>query len=499
LGSIVVKFIHENNLKNTKLIQLLETFSVSEFNEFGKFLYSPFHNENGRMRTMYDCLKKYHPHFTHKDFTKENVFSRLYSANEVFDDKKLRERFSDMLRLAEDFLAIVFIRKNPLEYKRQTLYEYIYRGLDVHFNKKNKEIRKILDETKVKDIDYFLNEFHYETAQSVFFESRELVGRRKSVFDGLASEIDLFLKYFSSRMVLYYTLIENWKEALNYKFEYKFYDNVMKFVEDNNMTQYPFIKALYLRLKIIENEEDDRLYYELKNLYINSHEVIERSHRIRIGTILYNDALRRYMLGKEKFEKERFEVMKFQLENEMYCEEGAWLSREQYFNYVSASINLDEVKWAEDFIEKYTHRVDPNKRADASSFVKGLLCYHKKKYDEALTELSRIKGSDYVYQLKIKALHTRIYYELGDCEKVLVIIDSLKHYVSSNSLIPLTLKRRYSNYISILYKLTRLNLNEDEYKIIKLIEEIENYTIDELTTNKPWLHEMAEELKEKLK
>ncbi len=486
-------------MKNTKLIQLLETFTASEFSEFGKFLYSPIHNENARMRALYECLKRYHPGFNHKDFTKENIYSKLYPNGEKFDDKRLRERFSDLLKLAEDYLAIVYIRKNPIEYKRQTLYEFVYRGLDVHFNKKNKEIRKILDETKHKDVDYFLNEFQYETDKNVFLAGKQLLGRRKSVFNELSDEIDLFLKYVSSRMLIYYVLIENWKEGLNHKFETKFYESVISFIEDNNMTEYPFVKALYLRLKIIENSEDDNLYYELKDLFFNNPDKLEHQHRRRIGTILHNDASSRYLLGKQHFETERFEIMKYMLEHDMYCDEGAWLSRENYFNYVSASINLNDLVWAEEFIKNYTDKVDPKKREDACCFAKGLLCYHKKEYDRALTELSRIKGNDYAYLLKIKALHTRIFFELGDLEKVLIIVDSLKHYVSSNSLIPQTFKRRYTNYNDILYKLTRLKLDPDEFKASKLVDEIKGFTMDDLTTNKTWLLEMAMELKSEFK
>ena len=63
---------------------------------------------------------------------------------------------------------------------------------------------------------------------------------------------------------------------------------------------------------------------------------------------------------------------------------------------------------------------------------------------------------------------------------------------------PQTFKRRYTNYNNILYKLTRLKLNPDEYKASKLIDEIKSSTMDDLTTNKTWLLEMAMELKGKL-
>ena len=434
------------------------------------------------MVRLYNSLKKYYPDFSDTRCTKENIYYELYGS-EVFEDKKFRERFSGMMKLAEEYLSYVYIKKRPLEFKRQEMYELAQRGLDFHFDKKDKEIRTILDNTKIKDIDYFLNEFIYFSDKSVFYEDRPLFGKRKSVLDEVAQEVDMFLKYFSSRMILYYTLMHNRKEIINYKFEYKFYDSVMKFIEDNRLTEFPFIKALYLRLKITENEDDDDLFYELKKLYKDSSEQLSQENRIRIGTILNNDALRRFTKGKEKFEKELFEIMKFQLENDMYADEHDQLSREQYFNFVSTSVSLGEIEWAEKFVENYTVKIDPNKRKDACSYVKGLLHYHKKEYDQAFKELSKIKGGDYVYHLRIKALHSRIYFELMDYEKVLLLIDSFKHYISSNSIIPKPISKRYTNFINVLHKLTKLKFNPDEYSILKLLEEIKNYSIDDITTN----------------
>jgi hypothetical protein len=481
-------------LKKTKLIQLLDTLTADEFTDLGKFINSPFHNESPKMRMMYSFLKKYYPAFDHTGCTKENIFRVLYPESKKYDDTKLRERFSDMLRLAEDYLSFLHIKKNLVNYKRQALLEFSERRLDVHFDKKNKEITAILDKTTAKDVNYFLDVYNNNAALNAFYANRKLLGKRKEGYDEFVKEVWHFLRYVSSQMTNYYVTMYNWKDILNYEFSYELYKPVMKFIEENNLTSYPLIKAQYQILKIMENEDDDSLYYELKKTYIEDMEHLAERDRIRTGTLLINDALRRFMLGKKDFNAERFEIMKLQLENEIYQIEDGWLSRELYFTYVLTSISLGDIKWAEEFISNYTFKVAPNIRKHAYLYVKGLICFHKKEYENALEELSGIKGGDFTYFVNIKSLYAKIYFEMGDYEKVLSVLDSFKHYLSSNPLIPKFTRIRYTNYIRIMNKLTILKFDKDEFNVVKLISEIKGYSTNDITTSKEWLLEKAMEL-----
>ncbi len=448
------------------------------------------------MRVMYTFLKKYYPAFEHKDCCKEKLFSILYSEKSEYDDTRLRERFSDMLRLAENYVAFERFKKNPFEFKNQSLLDFSERGLDIHFDKKYKEIKDILHKTRVKDLNYFLQSYYHEADWNNFYEHRNLSGKRKHGNDDFIREIDTYICCFAAYMTSYYVSMYNYEAVMDYRFEYKFYEPVMKFIEDNNLNFYPLIRAQYLILKIRENENDETLYYRLKETYLNDRDEFSAPDRMRIGTLLTNDALRRFKEGKAEFNAERFEIMKLQLEDETYTKEHSWLSREQYLNYVMTSVQLGDFDWAGKFIEEYTEKLAPDRREHAYLYARGFIQYHKKDYDTALRSLAAIKGGDFNYFILIKTLYTRIYFETSDYEKVLSVVDSFRHYLSSNSAIPEYTKTKYSNYIRILNKLVLLKFNYDEFSAEKLAEEIRGISINELTTNKDWLLEKTMELKQ---
>mgnify|MGYP001218882127 CR=1 FL=1 len=145
-------------LDNTKLIKLLKTFTPSEFSEFGKFLNSPFHNESPKMQKLFRYFKKYFPDFKGAGFTPEKAFSGIYG-NVKYENKKLRERLSDMLSLAENYLAIVNLKNDSVKYKMLTLNEFAKRDLPVHFDKKHRELLAILNGEVFKNENSFYDEY----------------------------------------------------------------------------------------------------------------------------------------------------------------------------------------------------------------------------------------------------------------------------------------------------------------------------------------------------
>ncbi|MEO8209741.1 MAG: hypothetical protein ABI840_04205 [bacterium] len=487
-------------MNNTKLIQLLKTFTHHEFHEFGKFINSPFHNESHMMILFYDYLKNHYPDFNGADFTKENIYKKIYSEGK-YEDKKVRERFSDMLTLAEDYLAFIDLKMNHYKLKSHTLEQLAARRLDVHFNKKVKEIHTILDSKAIKDIDYYHDSYLFQRVSTDFYDNRELMGKRMHRLDDLSLEVDFFQTFFVTQMVFYYVLMKNKEHHLNYKFKYRFYEQVMSFADENNFDDNIMVKFYSLTLKLMENSEDEKLYYKLKKLFIHSAHLLGITHKVIIGTELHNVALNNFMTEKPGFEKEQFEIFKLLLEYESYSMEEGWMSREIYFNGVIISVAANDLEWAENFIKYYTLRVAPDKRENAHLYVTGLWQYTQKKYDPALDSLSKIRGTDFYYYIRIHALRSKIYFEQAEYEKVLNLISSFKQFLTTTPAIPEMIKKRYTNYINALHKLTLLvtSANCNEYDISKLEKEIKSFLFDEITTNKTWLLEKVSELRRSTK
>ncbi len=480
----------------SKLIELLKTFSSFELNELGKFINSPLHNDSKLMIKLYDSLKKYYPDFSNKRLTKENLYTELYGSTK-YEDKKLRERLSDMHKLAVDYLSWMDYKKDPVTFKRHSLNQLTIRGLEIDFNKKFREIQSILDTKGKKNENFFYFQHNQLNDKRTFYETKLLTGKRKPYYEDLKSEIDQFTLYFVSKMLVYYILMQNREMGVKFDFDYKMYEPIMKFMSENNFDSYLTIRSFYLAVKLGENNENEAIYFELKKYLIAHEEFLEMGDKKLLFTELFNYAMFRSYKGKSRFEKEAFDIMNLQIKHETYPSENeGYMDYAFYISYVMLSIGLGSLELTEKFINDHTRKLNPLKEVNICPFAKGLLHYAQKEYSKAIEDISKIGGVDFTLYIRIKALLSKIFFDQEEYESVLTLIDSFKHYLSSNKMIPESLRIKYTNFINILRRLTLLSvsLEKDEYNISKLISDINNFSIEELTTNKSWLLERVHKL-----
>src|SRR5688572_27860837 len=67
-----------DSFRAANIVLFLKLLDKDELKEFGKFVYSPFHNNRAEVCRFFDEIKIFHPEFSGKDFTKEVVFQKLY-------------------------------------------------------------------------------------------------------------------------------------------------------------------------------------------------------------------------------------------------------------------------------------------------------------------------------------------------------------------------------------------------------------------------------------
>ena len=468
-------------------------------NELGKFVNSPFHNESQKMIKLYDVLKKYHPDFENKKFTKENIFNSLYEdGKESYNDKKMRDRLSDMLKLTEEYLAYIDLKQNTLEFKRNTLHQLGERGLNVHFDKKDKEIQAIIDSTPHKNEFYFENVYKTHSDRVNYYSHKQLLGKKRPYFTEVEKEFDHFLNFSLAKMLRYYAFMQNMEGLINYKFKYRFHAHVMDFIKENNLDEIILIKVFSLMQRLHNQDpdlnSDENAYYELKKIFIENEASFSQYDKIMISTELYNRSTKSYFHDRNKFTNEAFEVIKLQLKYEAYPMDNGWMSREQFFVSVNVAISANDLKWTEKFIKDYTSKVFPHHREDASLVGKALLFFAQRKYEDTLMLLAKGKNSDYIYYVLTKTLLCKAYYELNEYEKVLTVLDSFRHYLTTNRFIPAGTKTSYSHFVETLNKIILLRFNKDEFKLAKIIEELKSKIGTKHTPNKTWLLEKALQL-----
>ena len=77
--------VKESDFNKLNLIKLLREFTPREMNNFGKFVRSPFFNNQSTLIRLFDELKKYYPDFI---VFKDDYIYVIETKGEVFSDTK---------------------------------------------------------------------------------------------------------------------------------------------------------------------------------------------------------------------------------------------------------------------------------------------------------------------------------------------------------------------------------------------------------------------------
>ena len=140
-------------MENSKLIQLLKTFSTQELREFKDFMQSPLFNKNQDLIDFYLYLKKIAPDFPSKKLDKNAVFKRLYP-NKKYADKQMRYLMSFTLKLAEQFIGWKKYQGQEILVKTHILESLVERNLEKNYQNIFQNTEDELNEKPLRNAHY---------------------------------------------------------------------------------------------------------------------------------------------------------------------------------------------------------------------------------------------------------------------------------------------------------------------------------------------------------
>jgi DNA-directed RNA polymerase specialized sigma subunit len=144
-------------------------FTERELKSFGLFVSSPYFNRLNNVYRLYTAIKKYHPEFSSRTFTKENIFGKIFPGQK-YDDIKMRALFSYLFTLAEKFLCIEHYSSNSINTKIDTLDAEIEKGDRVLASKNLKDAEGLLHQYLTR------NEGYYHMLYKVIYQKNVLSG-----------------------------------------------------------------------------------------------------------------------------------------------------------------------------------------------------------------------------------------------------------------------------------------------------------------------------------
>ncbi len=210
---------------------------------------------------------------------------------------------------------------------------------------------------------------------------------------------------------------------------------------------------------------------------------------------MQNFCKRRLAEGKQKFQREEFEVLTRQLESKSYLVNGN-MNSIFYRTAVTIGLKLNEHKWVKDFINDFKNDLQPEYRDGTFLYCSAQYEFYMKNYDKASEMLSRLKLDEVYLKYESKILQMMIYYETSSLETLISSLEAYRHFLQNNKMLPGVKKKFYLNFHKFMNKLVNIQKKKDKLEIRKVRDEL---SLETSVNSKEWLIKKAEEIQAKLK
>ena len=459
-------------MHNSKLLQLIRSLSQEELRWLAKLVRSPYFNSNKEITNLFDYIRKYSPDYTSSKLRKELVFGKLFP-KEPYNDRRMRVLMFRLSDLVEKFMVIQGLKQDGFQYQKLLLQELKARKLDEQAEKKQEKLSGELRELPYRD------EYYYERQWQLLRVSNfRGSGSRYKVASGSLSEamknLDLF--YLISKL-RYSNELYNRQNILSEE-----YDIIgLKEVRDL-VTSYPEFmeqKALQIYndvLLLMEDPLDTLTYDRLEKKFISNLELFRKSEQASLLKYLINCTFQLNSHGKIAYLEHQLRLFKLGLDKELFLENGRLLES-TFLNIVITGTVLREVDWVEKFIEGYAHMMENNSLNLAWAY------WHFAKLDflRSNTILLKVISTDIGYNLRIKSLSLRNYFELFLKDQSYYDLfeasaGAFEKFLHRNNRITSNRARAYLNFIAFLKKLGKLlfgNILIDKKILARLQRELE--------------------------
>ncbi len=126
-------------MENSKLIDLLRSFTPREWRSFREMVASPYFNRNTELSMLADWLDQFAPKF---EAVKRAAAHTQLFPGETPEEARLNHLMSFLLKLAEEFIALELYRKDKYAPANFALQALSARGLEKHYRYNLERMRR---------------------------------------------------------------------------------------------------------------------------------------------------------------------------------------------------------------------------------------------------------------------------------------------------------------------------------------------------------------------
>lgn len=470
-------------MKDSRLINLLKTFSNKEIEKADKFIRSPFFNENKKIITLFQALVTFHPAYELTASAEKYAFEKAFGSKS-YKEKDAYYLMAELVKVLEQFLSQLEYEKKPLNLGINKLAQFSLRNQNNSYLKIDKQINKQIDKSKLRNANYFLNQYRLNSERSTYFFNNE----KRNYNPYLQQSVhDLDNFYIGEKLRLLSELLAQ-QSVFERNYDKGFIEDIVPALLDNE-EELSELGKIYLRIYLCSTaNESDKHYMTLKEL-LNSHSAqFDRNEAGGMYLFAINFCIRKFNSGNQEYINELLELYKAMIEKDLLVDNNR-ISPWSYKNISTIGLRAGDLDWVRTFIEEYKPYLPKNLQKTSYYFNLANYHFYKKNFLKAQEFLLRVEVEDTYFNADYRTLLSKIYFERDEFEVLDAYCESYQMYLRRNRKVSQNVKKYYLNYIKFLKRLSVIN-PRDKKKLNHLRERIE--TTSSLADRKWLLHKVDE-------
>ena len=457
-------------MKNSKLIDILKSFTKEESKDLAIYIEHAKVKENTFVQLLFTYLNKQYPEFQEKNIEKEKVFKKLFPTKK-YDENKLSKIMSELTKIIEEYIITRQSKSNILSNRIQLLRFYNERNLDKYYLQTEKEIDKLIDEIPMSALSQMLS-YQFEEIKLTYSLKHE---DRQASYQPIYNKIILFSKGEKLR----------WENMSHI--------NMFPDLKENNIKS--IFYEIHLLIKKLLVEEKKEYIFTIKELFNKHATKIDIEEKREILWLLIEYSIHKSNSGVTEYYHHSFNVYQMLEKYNLLLNIYNTIDLSTYKNFITIALKINEIKAAELFLEKYKDNLLEGVKEDGYNFNKAIILFEKKNYTKVLDLLLFCNFKDVFYKLNQRRLLIKTYYELqsADSSYYNIITDGIvafKKYLLVVKNLPEKFINLNKNFLKFTDKLLSNNkLTKTEKQ--KLLDELNKI---ETVSERNWLEEKINEL-----
>lgn len=480
-------------MNDNKLLKLLKSFSLSEFNEFEKFVNSPFFSSGRDLSDFFKCLKPYYPEFDHKNFSEEKIFLKLFPGKKFIPKTSVNviHKFSSELhKLGKEYLIQIELRNDGSRKFFYLLNKLREKELYSEFEREYKNSESASDNIYKGGVNDFLN--GYFIMQS-YFEYCLVIGDVGKTFDSILSLTELSAAVF---------LIDGYRnkdsnkcaQSFNIQTRYNLTDNLISHLnsedmlakmKQNNDKYYPYVAVSHAIHMLASDPYQMKYYFNLKHLVYKYKDLYGNSELYFLFSTLINFCIRNaYGKDHDLLVKEEFQLYKKVFELGVYKHiESDKIPSNHFRNILICALDNFDIEWSENFVNQYLKDIQTEFQENMKFYSMAHIYFAKGEFKIALENIIKVKYDMFIFKMDVKILMFKIYFEMDLIDQAYSILDTFKHYIANSKDLSEKMKILGINFAKYAAKLLNTK-NPDQDTDPELLKE--NISVEEYLSAKTW-------------